>query len=81
MSYITLEVKKDIDFQVVRQTLSQLKFIKRIIPQSEKIILKLTDEELLKESMILSEKTLSEEWDNPIEDEIWNDYLKSKLNE
>ena len=31
--------------------------------------------------MILSEKTLSEEWDNPIEDEIWNDYLKSKLNE
>ena len=81
MSYITLEVNKDIDFQVVRQILSQLKFIKRIIPQSEKIILKLTDEELLKESMILSEKTLSEEWDNPIEDEIWNDYLKSKLNE
>lgn len=81
MSYITLEVNKDIDLQIAQKFLNQLKFVRRVIPQSEYFVLNLTDKELLKESMMISEKTLSEEWENPIEDEIWNDYLKSKLNE
>lgn len=81
MNYITLEIEKNTDLGFITQLLEQFKFVKRVVRKSDSIVWDLSEKELLEETMAFSESSLSEEWDNPVEDEIWNDYLKTKLNE
>lgn len=81
MNYITLEVEKNTDLGFITQLLEQFKFVKRVVRKSNSTVWDLSEKELLKETMAFSESSLSEEWDNPVEDEIWNDYLRAKLNE
>jgi len=81
MNYITIEIEKNTDLGFITQLLEQFKFVKRIVRKSDRIVWDLSEKELLKETMAFSESSLSEEWDNPVEDEIWNDYLRTKLNE